>query len=308
MPTICPYSGNEAEKFNDEHIFPDAIGGGLDYKLRVSEEANSQLGTSVDGPLLNSPLIQALRTEHGIRSRSGEPRWKLRGKIRDTGKEVEMTYERDKEMNVRIINPVTDTQENGGSGIITCSGNDLDKFLKNFIRGHEKKGHIVELGPEESLINQTVDIDLSIDIIAIKRALAKIAFAILIHYLLDYLNDPLVAEWRKLLFGTREEAMQTRIYGEAFDADKLLPYLFPKLESYQHAVTIARLDKPQILVGVTLFGLGFHHMIAVASDNNTYGLEPLVGRIAICDSRNSSTELIDYTDAFKGKKLGIYSP
>lgn len=306
MTQICPYSGEAAEEFSDEHIFPHALGGGLDYKLRVSKKSNQELGDTIDAALINSPLIQAVRTELGIRSRSGEPTWQLTGTVRGTDTRVELTFRQGQEMIQRVINPITTDVHHPNSKIISGSKDDFDKFLRTFIRNHERKGHIVELGPETSLINQPLDVDLTFDMAAVKRALGKIAFASLIHYLPEYINDPLVPEWRKLMSGSPEEAMQARIYGTAFDADQILPTLFPKLQPYEHGVTIGTLQKNRVLVAVSLFGLNFHHIIAVASDHETYGIGELCGRIAICDARNRTTRFIDYNEAWRDKLLAIF--
>lgn len=306
MPEICPYSGLSATIFNDEHIFPHALGGGLDYKLRVSKSANEQFGDSIDVALIDSPLIQAVRTELGIRSRSGEPSWRLHGIVKGTDIKVEVTFRRGQDPILRVENPVSRDLGDPNVGLISCSQEDFDGFLQKFIKNHERKGNLVELGPESSLINEPIEFDLSVDLSVIKRALAKIAFASLVHYLPQYLQDPLVPEWRKLMSGSDAEAKQAKVYGTAFDADQLLPMLFPRLEPYEHAVTVAVLEKPRILVAVTLFGMNFHHIVAVASERETYGLSSLEGRIAVCDARNRSTRFIDYTDAFRQKLLAVY--
>src|SRR4051794_39104880 len=79
---LCPYTLKplaELPEVNREHIFPDSIGGGAAYVVSVDAKTNSSLGTTVDAAFVDSPLLAALRSRLGIKSRSGLSKWRLNG-------------------------------------------------------------------------------------------------------------------------------------------------------------------------------------------------------------------------------------
>ena len=117
---ICPYTLQpltELEHVNDEHIFPDAIGGTKEYMVRVSAKKNAELGAVIDAPLVDSFLLGALRLVHGIKSRSGRPKWKLRGKTCTTQRDIEVIFPEEGEAETRMYKPV-EMNDSGDSGKI----------------------------------------------------------------------------------------------------------------------------------------------------------------------------------------------
>ncbi|MFH1300409.1 MAG: hypothetical protein ABIK07_05045 [Planctomycetota bacterium] len=299
---ICPYTLKlltELAEVNDEHIFPDAIGGLLDYKIRVSTKQNSDLGTMVDGPLINSFLISGLRFMHGIKSRSGDPKLKLRGVIKGTSTVVDLTFSADGSVSQYVRNPV-DKNDAGTKANVTVSASDRDAFIKAFVDNHQKKGVTVEIAKEQSLFGQPLECDLELDLLALKRGIAKIAFCGLYEYLGDqYLNDPLVSEWHKMLFSEDpEDVRNAKIHGVAFDLDALLDIMLPPLKPYQHGLAIANLKQRGPIVAVSLFGKKFHSLIALASETSNYGLDVLEGKIVICDTKASKTTVCSFGNHF----------
>lgn len=299
---VCPYTLKplaHLDETNVEHIFPDAIGGVKDYVVRVSAKANGDLGGVIDSPLINSFLISGLRLMHGIRSRHGDPQLKFRGVIEGTATQVELTFESEGKVYAYVRNPVSN-DPSGKKSEITISADARDKFVKSFIENHRKKGRTVRIAKENSVVGQQISSDLAVDLLAIKRALAKIAYAAVYEYLGDqYLADPLIPEWQKILFSTNpEEVHNSKIHGLAFDAESILEVMLPPLEPYQHAVAIANMHQKGPVVAVSLFGRGFHSLFALASETSNYGLDELEGKIAICDARGAKTTFLDFRQHF----------
>jgi hypothetical protein len=306
----CPYTLEPLAKVDvsDEHIFPDALGGVKDYAVRASRKVNSDLGTNIDAPLVSSPLITAMRTLYGIKSRSGMPDWVLRGETEATHREVQVTIPYQGQVDVRFRKPV-EMSGDGKTGSIVIPREQRDAFLEEFIANHKKKGHQVVLGPQKNLIAEPIHADISIHLIKLKRAMLKIAFLAAYEYLGDdFLKDPLIPEWHKaILAKDDQEACKARIYGVAFDASDLVRYTLPTLQKYEHAAAVVNLQMQGPVVIISLFGTGFHTLMAIASETSDFGLQVGEGKIAICDAKGAKTRFISYTDHLVQKAQELYS-
>jgi len=297
---VCPYALKPLGGCSDlskEHIFPDAIGGVLDYCIKVDAKKNSDLGTLVDGPLVSSPLIEALRLLHGIKSRSGVPELRMRGNISGTNTPVDITIPASGPIGVRAHKPV-EIDRSTGRGRAIFSPDDRDAFLSELAANFARKGKTVIFGHEYSM-GGGYDVDLSLDLRALKRGMMKIAYAAIYEYLGDqYLRDPSIPEWHTALFSeTDDQAMSARIHGLAFESD-LIWTMIPKLQPYEHAVAIARFEEIGPIVAVALFGGEFFHLIARVSETSSYGMDVLDGKIAICDPKAAKTRILDFRDHF----------
>ena len=71
-------------------MIAQSIGGTLSLKIRVCRASNSSLGNSVDGPFVESWMIDADRFEYGLQS--SMPTLDLSGRSQVDGKEVGVTY------------------------------------------------------------------------------------------------------------------------------------------------------------------------------------------------------------------------
>ena len=71
----CPYTNKEleADELNPEHIVPLSLGGCDEFVISVCKDANSRLGTTVDGVLTNDPLMMFNRRAFDARGHSGTP-------------------------------------------------------------------------------------------------------------------------------------------------------------------------------------------------------------------------------------------
>jgi hypothetical protein len=141
---------------------------------------------------------------------------------------------------------------------------------------------------------------LEIDVLAIQRALAKIAYGAIYDYLGDeYLYDPMVAEWRRMLFSDDpEEVERSRIHGLAFDVERMLAILLPPLKPHEHGVAVANLQQRGPVVAVSLFGGSFYSLVALASETSNYGMEELDGKISICDAKAATMKFIHFREHF----------
>ena len=298
--TLCPYALKpltDLKEVNDEHIFMDAIGGVKDYCVRVSKELNSDLGTRIDAPLINSPLIAGLRLQHGIKSRAGSPTWKLKGATKDTNRPVEMVFDEAGKVDISLRKPV-DMAGNGLTGSLILKPDEKEQFLRDFIANHKRKGKTVIVKAEHNLKIEEIEVPITVDLLAIKRALTKIAYVAVYEYLGDaFLCDPLIPEWHKAFLCPDPEAAKTaKLHGLSFDVQDQLEMLFPLLQPYEHAVAIVNLGQHGPVVTVTLFGKSFHSAVMLASETSNYGLQYGEGRIAICDAKAGKTRFAGFTD------------
>lgn len=293
MSTICPYTGNPATDMTTEHIFPDALGGSAAYCISASRQANSDLGTKIDAALINSQLIQALRLQHGIRSRSGEPEWRMRGTLKPSGTEAEITFKANGTVEQRIRKPVKTYEKDHAT--LVLGPDETKEFLDQFIAGQRKKGRQVLIAERHKELG-FYEVDISIDLLAIKRAMAKISFAALYEFLGDkFLSDPLIAEWRKVIASSdREEVTYARIRGAAFLESPLLDVIMPDLQPHEHAVVIANLQQTGPVCAVTLFGKGFHNMVTIASESSNMGLGVGQGQVVVCNAKSKTIQKLDF--------------
>lgn len=297
----CPYTLKTlvslGEHVDDEHIFPDAIGGVKDYRVRVAKKANSDLGSQIDAPLVDSMLIGGLRLQHDIRSRSGKLEWTLRGRTKDTGREVAVTFREDGTSNIHFVKPV-EMDPGSALGKLVVRPEQRDAFLKTFIENHKRKGHTVQIAAESVSVVESIEIPIAVDVVALKRAMVKIAYVAAYECLGDaFLGDAMIPEWHKAFLDDDPSSVRdAKLHGLAFDTHNILDLMLPALQPYEHAVAIANLQMHGPVIVVTLFGKSFHSLVLMASQTSDFGLSVGEGKIAICDARAGKTRFINFTD------------
>src|SRR5260370_12381479 len=76
--TRCPYTLKRLDdliKINEEHVFPEAIGGPQSFHVKADEGSNTTFGHTTDARFVNSKFIELWRAIFGIKGRLGrEPR------------------------------------------------------------------------------------------------------------------------------------------------------------------------------------------------------------------------------------------
>ncbi len=82
---FCPYVGRDLDDevlFSDEHVVPYAIGGPNALTIRVSKDANSEIGRLVDVKFTDNLFVMHHRVRLDLRGQSGaEPRMDWRGEL-----------------------------------------------------------------------------------------------------------------------------------------------------------------------------------------------------------------------------------
>jgi len=297
---ICPYTLkplNELASINNEHIFPRAIGGKLDYSFKTDEKANSDLGSRLDAPLVNAPAIASRRMVHNIKSRSGALEFKLTGNIQEINKPAVVSFSSGEDRIVQV-NQSVDFNPSGNHGVIIY-GNERqkEKLMKDIGINKKKKNKYIEWeSPEDP--GKLTFIGESPNLVRWARSMSKIAYAAVYKYLGDdFLSDPLITEWRKLLFAEKDDdAMDADVFFIAFspaDVDAFIPHI----QSNQHAAAVFSLgtDAP-IAVAVSLFGKADITYFAIASKSCNYGLDVLEGEIAVCNTSSAGTQFINFME------------
>src|SRR4051812_32963249 len=97
------------------------------------------MGTLVDAPLVSSPLIAGMRLMHGIKSRSGDPKWKMRGRVKGTNRQVGVTIPTTGPVETYIRQPV-DITPGSTTGTATFALPDRDEFLRKLAADYARKG------------------------------------------------------------------------------------------------------------------------------------------------------------------------
>ena len=306
---ICPYTLKklaDLPSVNDEHIFPDSIGGTASYIVRVDTTTNSQLGTTVDSAFVDSPLLAALRSGLGIKSRSGASKWKLRVVTEGTNRPVEVVFESDGNVDFRYQKPVE--FDASGKGTIIVAPECRDAFIENIIKNLKRKGKTLQIADEILGQAEPVKLNFTIELDALKQGLMKIAFLAAYEFLGDaFLKDPLIPEWHKaVLSSSAADAMTAKIHGKALEPNEYLNVLLPDIQGHEHAVAVFDLQQRGPVVIVKLFGSDLLSSFCMVSETSNFGLKPLDGKIVICDTKARRVRTMKYADHFvsRSEKLG----
>jgi len=139
-------------------------------------------------------------------------------------------------------------------------------------------------------------VNINLDLLAIKKAMSKISYAALYEYFGNqFLNDPLIGEWRKVLFSDSEdEVTYAKIRGSAFLDTPFLDLIIPEIEPWEHAIVIANLQMTGPVCAVSLFGKGVHNIVTIASENSNMGLDPGQGQVVVCNAKERSVRKLDF--------------
>jgi hypothetical protein len=182
---ICFFCGKEKTSFNEEHIFPDTIGGLFSHK--ICTECNTKLNKNVDTPFVNSIYISYLRQLNNLKKQSNRP-------IKDPFKDIKITIGEDKynlhlNSDGRIFRKIIPKQEiinnNINNGIAFTIDASYEKTnVEPFRQKLEKKyntkffiGERIIKKQEEDLFN--IQIPLDNDILILEFIKVAIEFSLL---------------------------------------------------------------------------------------------------------------------------------
>ena len=306
---ICPYTLKrlaDLPSVNSEHIFPDSIGGTASYTVRVDTKTNSQLGTTVDSAFVDSPLLAALRSKLGIKSRSGPSKWKLRGMTEGTNRPVEVIIGSGGKVDIHYRKPVE--FDDSGKGTIIVSPEKRDSFLENLAQNLRRKGKTLQIATEVRGRAEPMKLNFSIELDALKQGLLKIAFLAAYEFFGDvFLKDPLIPEWHKAVLSTSAtDAIASKIHGIALEPNEYLNILLPDIREHEHAVAVFDMQQRGPIIIVKLFGCDLLSSFCIASETSNFGLNPLEGKIVICDTKDHRVHTMNFAGHFasRSEKLG----
>lgn len=198
--------------FNDEHVFPESIGGNFIVRT-VCTNCNSVLGTTVDVDLTDHFLVQGERMLLNIPGKSGHvPNPLERGTLVDdpTHKIISVLSADGKPIELHTVTGVNRKKNTDGSETISIhvdrSEEDNLPQIVNKIRVRAglpplSIDEIRSLQVQQTLPNPWANIQAKIDLIRYHRAIVKIAYELAYHWLGPaYLGDPFSTRLRQLLF------------------------------------------------------------------------------------------------------------
>ena len=121
----CAYCNEDhqaAEKFSDEHIIPEALGGTRSFTIRTCETINNTIGNEVDKPFISMFPVNADRFFLNLASHRGLPTLDLSGTTVIDGKErsIQSTV-KDGEKVLKLTKPVIETLQEPDRDLITIS-------------------------------------------------------------------------------------------------------------------------------------------------------------------------------------------
>ncbi len=290
--TLCPYTLlplTKLEKDSREHIVLDGLGGPDGFAVVACKKVNNEFGSSVDAAFLNEPLVAMLRTQAGVKGRSGAAVWKMNGETPD-GRKVQSVFSKD-EVDVHYHKPVTVTETDEGKLYEIFSHHrqsrpELEKIQKNLAR----KGRAIEEVEIKEVPSPLIRHRLVYNRNILEAGLMKIAYLACFERLGDaFLNDPLNAEWQKAVrVKTVEESKAILIrsnYNPQMPED-VLRIILPELEAHEHGIAIVNLTDDGPKVFVQLFGNPLLTLFSEISRTNDFGMGELEGEVIKIDARS----------------------
>lgn len=296
--TRCPYTLRpltDVPELSREHVIPDALGGPDSYSVQCCRATNSEIGTRVDAPLVNSDIIRALRVQHEIRSRTGDPTLKIDGAETVSKTPVQLTFSKDPSPHIRFKKPVTMSND-GTTGKFIVTPEDRDSFLRKFTEGQESKGRKVAVTNETRTPVGPLELEIHFEKTPTMRAMLKIAYLTAFEYLGDsFLDDELNHDWRSSILDVNPPE-STRLRGTAFGVGEISNLLFPPLQAHQHAAVIANLQMCGPVIGVQLFGGGLYTLVVVHSATSNFHLQEGEGQVVVCDAKARTIQRRNFAD------------
>lgn len=199
MAERCIICTELKDAFNEEHVFPDGIGGHLIIN-RVCVSCNSTLGSNVDHHLTNHFFMELFRNQYGIRGKTGKvPQVFTHGTLSDDP-EQKVHIITSQEGDIERIRLVTKKEILNDGKVVRVTGDGSDeKTLMQSVNKVLKRSKLPEMTIEEfqeTLQNETlgpkikVTVDKDIDYFQYLRAIAKISYELTWYWLGDsYLDD-----------------------------------------------------------------------------------------------------------------------
>lgn len=195
----CIICHTDNSELSDEHVFPDAIGGGY-HIYTVCKKCNSFLGEAVDNPLTDHIIIKLFREDYKLAGKTGKiPSFLLDSEIqnKDNPEEKMKFYiDENNELKLKYLpNTKEVIDENGNTKFeVKVDYSDKDKLAKiqeKKIERYQKKGFSANLSKPEivSQKGMTIQSELKFDLLKYRIGLLKIAYESMCDFFPEYEND-----------------------------------------------------------------------------------------------------------------------
>lgn len=301
--TKCPYTLKPLcaiEETSREHIILDSIGGPDGYWVSACKKENNELGRTVDAAFQAEPLIAALASKIGVKTRSGVAAWSMTGELLDGNRPVKVAIPHQGPVEVFHRKPV-EKDLSGNSFQIIAPPAQADKQLRKLETDLARKGKCISEPIVRQTPNQTIHIRLTTNLTVLNAGLMKIAYLACCELLGDsFLADPLNPEWQKAIRAkTAEDAKRIQIHGcSSAGASEAANAILPSLGEHEHGVAVLNMHRPGVVVVVRLFGSELLTVVAQGSETSNHGLLAGQGALVICNALGGAIrrERIEVTD------------
>jgi len=200
---------------SDEHVFPEAIGGTLVIR-RVCNSCNSWLGTNIDAPLVDHPLVLMIRAQLRLPNKGGDIPDVIKkvfhiGTLADDLEQrvLTMTDPETGKIFMKLLYKRTSQIVGDGAELVSITIDESDKGnLGTIVQRERQRAGLVPLPADQlakeverivannhGLIeNPTVHYSIPIDLTEYKRGLLKICYELAWRWLGDEFLSDLAAE------------------------------------------------------------------------------------------------------------------
>ncbi len=279
MTRICIICRNPQTDFNEEHVFPKAIGGSLIINL-VCTSCNSSLGKKVDNPFLRQNVIAHYRNTLNIGRIDKTGRMRnipnpLSGRRKNgEGKNYIIEYQNGNPVS-RLLPDYSEEPvmtENGLTAKIQFDNkfvSDIDKIIKKYAQSHgipveniEQSGYKIEKVSNGS--SQQIEIPFEFDPFTL--GIIKIAYEFVNGFMPEYFDDPFAKLFSSMLINGQLDIDNDRLYKNEELYKACLPYLkrIHKLPIECHSIMIISLKGFGLVAIVRVFNLT--HALLMSED------------------------------------------
>ncbi|WP_173477423.1 HNH endonuclease [Pseudomonas chlororaphis] len=261
----CIICRENKEKFTDEHVIPDSLGGYY-HTYNVCVDCNSSMGKKVDAPLVNHKLSELYRFAQDIAGKTGKVPNPFAGtftKSSDPSKKARMDVGGDGKLEVYQTPEITWIEDNGKivSLRIAVDSKDESRIEQIAAKALARK----DIPPEAVVRGErTVEIDTgpftgrwAIDINNFKIGLLKIAYEFAVDTIPEYFEDEEAVRISEVLRGAKyDEVLKYVTIGNGLQHQIWEPFSqFLDFDSRSHYLALSANDSMGLVCLVKLHDL-----------------------------------------------------
>jgi hypothetical protein len=260
----------EVSHFNEEHVFPAAIGGSITIPI-ICKECNTNLGKKVDLPLTNNNVILHYRNSFQIaRSEEGDIR-NIKNPLKglyhtEKGAKYRVEYKngRPVPIPIRDFNIEYSEERMGYIAKINLPTTDLpnlDAIVRETVRrkGYKIDGYTIE-SKQENKMPDNLNVMMEIESNSFILGCVKIAYEMTCSMFPMYLTDPVSFLIRKSLKKGKLDFHLTKILKKGEKLNKHFEDKFSKIQGlkyHHHCIMMEVVPKHGLICAVRLFNLIF---------------------------------------------------